>query len=101
MSTGTTTFATFSEFYPFYLSQHTNRACRRLHFAGTTLGLAAALHALSTLNFWWLAGGIGLALLGLIIQWAGICPIVKRVWTSNIAPGPATGVARSGLDSLA
>src|SRR6266700_6262884 len=27
--------------------------------------------------------GIGLTLLGLICQWAGICPIVKRVWTSS------------------
>jgi len=27
--------------------------------------------------------GVGLALLGLIFQWAGICPIVKRVWTSS------------------
>ena len=27
--------------------------------------------------------GIGLALLGLICQWAGICPIVKRIWTSS------------------
>ena len=28
------------------------------------------------------AGG-GLVLLGLVFQWAGICPIVKRVWTSS------------------
>ncbi|PYX76065.1 MAG: DUF5009 domain-containing protein [Acidobacteria bacterium] len=28
-------------------------------------------------------GGAGLVLLGLIFQWAGICPIVKRVWTSS------------------
>jgi len=48
----------FSKFYPFYLSQHANRTCRRLHFVGTTLGLLAALHALSTLNFWWLAAGL-------------------------------------------
>jgi heparan-alpha-glucosaminide N-acetyltransferase len=27
--------------------------------------------------------GVGLTLLGLIFQWAGICPIVKRVWTSS------------------
>jgi predicted acyltransferase len=26
--------------------------------------------------------GAGLLLLGLVCQWAGICPIVKRVWTS-------------------
>jgi heparan-alpha-glucosaminide N-acetyltransferase len=27
--------------------------------------------------------GTGLVLLGLLCQWAGICPIVKRVWTSS------------------
>jgi heparan-alpha-glucosaminide N-acetyltransferase len=27
--------------------------------------------------------GVALALLGLAFQWAGICPIVKRVWTSS------------------
>jgi predicted acyltransferase len=27
--------------------------------------------------------GAGLVLLGLVCQWAGICPIVKRVWTSS------------------
>jgi heparan-alpha-glucosaminide N-acetyltransferase len=27
--------------------------------------------------------GVGLLLLGLVCQWVGICPIVKRVWTSS------------------
>ena len=30
-----------SEFYPFYLSQHANRSCRRLHFVGTTLAIGS------------------------------------------------------------
>ena len=30
----------FRDFYPFYRSQHANRTCPRLHFAGTSLGLA-------------------------------------------------------------
>lgn len=33
------TFTSFSEFYPFYLREHSDRTCRRLHFAGTTLAL--------------------------------------------------------------
>lgn len=33
------TFQNFSEFYPFYLSQHQNRTCRRLHFLGSLLVL--------------------------------------------------------------
>jgi len=27
--------------------------------------------------------GVGLILGGLVLQWAGICPIVKRIWTSS------------------
>ncbi len=39
-------FENFREFYPFYLSEHSNRTSRRLHFVGSTLVLlilAAAL----------------------------------------------------------
>jgi predicted acyltransferase len=27
--------------------------------------------------------GVGLVFAGLVLQWAGICPIVKRIWTSS------------------
>ncbi|RYH02496.1 DUF962 domain-containing protein [archaeon] len=30
-------FNTFEEFYPFYISQHADNTCRRMHFVGTTL----------------------------------------------------------------
>ncbi|MCE5233022.1 MAG: DUF962 domain-containing protein [Mizugakiibacter sp.] len=40
-------FASFREFYPYYLSEHANRTCRRLHFAGSCVVLAVvALAAL-------------------------------------------------------
>ena len=29
----------FAEFYPYYLDEHRNRTCRRLHFVGSTLTL--------------------------------------------------------------
>lgn len=29
----------FEEFWPYYVSQHRNPTCRRLHFAGTTLAM--------------------------------------------------------------
>jgi hypothetical protein len=31
--------ASFAEFYPFYLSEHSDRTCRRMHFVGSTLSL--------------------------------------------------------------
>jgi hypothetical protein len=62
------TYRSFGDFYPFYLSQHADPTCRRLHFAGTTLGLAAILHSLSTLNFWWLLPGLAA---GYAFAWVG------------------------------
>jgi len=31
----------FAEFYPYYLTQHADRICRRTHFIGSTLALVA------------------------------------------------------------
>ena len=45
MSQAETKYARFADFYPFYLGPHSNRTCRRLHFIGTSIGLACALHA--------------------------------------------------------
>lgn len=61
-------YASFSEFYPFYLSEHANRSCRRLHFVGTTLGLACLVAALLTLSAWWLLAGL---LVGYAFAWVG------------------------------
>jgi hypothetical protein len=63
-----TRFASFSEFYPFYLSEHRNRTCRMLHFAGSSLVLGLALAALVT-PFWWLALFIPVA--GYGFAWVG------------------------------
>ena len=68
MAEAKTSFGSFSEFYPFYLSQHAHRTCRRLHFVGTTLGLAALLAAFATLNFWWIPAGLGA---GYAFAWVG------------------------------
>ena len=32
-------FSSFEAFYPFYLNEHSNITCRRLHFLGSTLSL--------------------------------------------------------------
>jgi hypothetical protein len=61
-------FASFSEFYPFYLSEHANRTSRRLHFLGScgVLGLLAA--ALVLRDGRWL---IGAAVCGYGFAWIG------------------------------
>ena len=41
-------FATFSEFYPFYLGEHQNTTCRVLHFIGTSIALALTIYAIIT-----------------------------------------------------
>ena len=61
-------YQSFREFYPFYLSEHANPTCRRLHFVGTTLVIAFLATAFLTRNAWWLVGalvaGYGLAWIG-------------------------------------
>ncbi len=58
-------YATFAEFYPYYLSEHANRTCRRLHFVGSSLALVCLVAALVQANAWWLLaaliGGYGFA----------------------------------------
>ena len=62
------TFRSFSEFYPFYLSQHSNRTCRRLHVTGSLLVLALAALAVLLKNGWLLlllpVAGYGFAWVG-------------------------------------
>jgi hypothetical protein len=61
-------YQSFREFYPFYLSEHANPTCRRLHFVGTTLVIAFLATAFLTRNAWWLVGalvaGYGFAWIG-------------------------------------
>jgi hypothetical protein len=47
-------FSSFREFYPFYLSEHGTRACRRLHFVGTSLVIGCLVAATLSRNVWWL-----------------------------------------------
>lgn len=46
-------YGSFAEFYPFYLSEHSSRTTRRLHFIGTSLGLFCLLEWLFTGNPLW------------------------------------------------
>ena len=61
-------YASFREFYPFYLGEHRNPVCRRLHFAGSTLVLLAVVVAIVTRDARWLwltpVAGYGFAWVG-------------------------------------
>ncbi|MGA7298359.1 MAG: DUF962 domain-containing protein [Rhodanobacteraceae bacterium] len=61
-------FNSFSAFYPYYLQEHSNRTCRRLHFIGTSLVLVIVVTAIAVgdLRWLWLAliAGYGFAWVG-------------------------------------
>ncbi|MFT2092841.1 Mpo1-like protein [Paraglaciecola sp. 2405UD69-4] len=67
-STRAQTFTSFSEFYPYYLSEHKNPICRRLHFVGSALILILIAYTLlaSQLALLWL-----LPILGYGFAWVG------------------------------
>ncbi len=41
-------YQSFAEFYPFYLGEHQNIICRRLHFIGSSLSLLLATYTVFT-----------------------------------------------------
>lgn len=56
-----TRFQTFKEFYPFYLQEHANSTCRRLHFVGSSivLLLVAVVMITGELKLLWLLPVVG------------------------------------------
>ncbi|MFC3109572.1 Mpo1-like protein [Undibacterium arcticum] len=61
-------FSSFAEFYPFYLSEHRNPTCRRLHFIGSTLVLLCLAALVVTGNPWW---ALAAPLCGYGFAWIG------------------------------
>jgi hypothetical protein len=61
-------YATFRDFYPYYLSEHRNPTCRRLHFAGSWIVVALIALAVFTRTTWLLllvpVAGYGFAWVG-------------------------------------
>jgi hypothetical protein len=64
-------YAGFREFYPYYLSEHSDRRCRRLHFAGSVLVLVVVAVAAISGNWRWLwlapVFGYGFAWIGHLV----------------------------------
>jgi len=61
-------FASFREFYPFYLGEHRHRTSRRLHFLGSCGVLLLAAIALATRDARWLLPAL---LVGYGCAWVG------------------------------
>ncbi len=62
------TYASFRDFYSFYLAEHANRTCRRLHVIGSTLVVITLLAAVFTQHWMWLWL---LPLIGYGFAWVG------------------------------
>lgn len=61
-------FNSFAEFYPYYLSEHSNSICRRLHFIGTTLVILILVLTIGR-GIWMLLWSLPVA--GYSFAWAG------------------------------
>jgi len=58
----------FAEFYPYYLQEHSNATCRRLHYVGSLLVLGILAYALLTQQWLWL---LAMPLAGYGFAWVG------------------------------
>jgi hypothetical protein len=64
----TRSFDRFADFYPYYLQEHRDSTCRRLHFIGTSLVILIMATALLSAS-WVLLGVLPLA--GYTFAWVG------------------------------
>ncbi|MBL8525614.1 MAG: DUF962 domain-containing protein [Betaproteobacteria bacterium] len=61
-------YKTFRDFYPYYLSEHTDPTCRTLHFIGSWLVLGVIAMAIWSGNAWWF---VAVPLVGYGFAWVG------------------------------
>ncbi|EKT4481536.1 DUF962 domain-containing protein [Pseudomonas putida] len=64
----TAQYRSFAEFYPYYLGEHSNPTCRRLHFVGTSLVIALLAYTIGS-GKWLLL--LAVPLLGYGFAWVG------------------------------
>ncbi len=60
-------FQSFSAFYPYYIHEHSNRTCRRIHVVGSALVIVAALLGIFV-SAWWF---VSMPLVGYGFAWVG------------------------------
>ena len=61
-------YKSFSDFYPFYIHEHSNRTCRRIHIVGSALVLVCLVTAIVTMNPRWL---LAMPVIGYGFAWVG------------------------------
>ncbi|RIW14605.1 DUF962 domain-containing protein [Algoriphagus lacus] len=61
-------YKTLREFYPYYLEEHQNPTCRKLHFVGTGLIFIILAAGIITGNYYWL---ISIPFVGYGFAWVG------------------------------
>jgi hypothetical protein len=61
-------YTSFAEFYPYYLQEHSNPICRRLHYVGSLLVLGILAYALATQQWLWL---LAIPVAGYGFAWVG------------------------------
>ena len=68
-------YASFAEFWPFYLREHSKPRTRAMHYVGTTLVVALAIFALVTGRYWWL---LAMPVAGYFFAWLAHFAIEKN-----------------------
>ncbi|WP_395374449.1 Mpo1-like protein [Marinicella sp. W31] len=63
-----TTYKSFKEFYPYYLAEHSNRVCRRLHVIGSVLVILMLIYVFISSHWWWL---LSVPVIGYGFAWVG------------------------------
>ena len=61
-------YTSFAEFYPYYLQEHSNATCRRLHYVGSLLVLCILAYTLLSQQWLWL---LAIPLVGYGFAWVG------------------------------
>jgi hypothetical protein len=76
-------YRTFESFYPYYLSEHSNRICRRLHFIGSILIVVTFGYIVLTRSW---QGLLALPVIGYGFGWIGHAFFEKNVPTTSTYP---------------
>lgn len=61
-------YSSLKEFYPYYLEEHQNSICRKLHFIGTALLFVILAYSIFTSNYYWL---FAIPIVGYGFAWVG------------------------------